>query len=124
MRLNNFFSKMYFVAFYQDYRNRVCSGLAKYHGIEPGAERKSRRRPSDGTRMSKRSPMKKKKDTDTSNSSEGEAKIQNQRLRLRRNIAPLYKDPLVSSKLEMIKNIRAKRAVEETKKMEAIDRAR
>lgn len=114
---------MYFVAFYQDYRNRVCSGLAKYHGIEPGAERKSRRRPSDGTWMSKRSPMK-KKDSDTSNSSEGEAKIQNQRLRLRRNNAPHYKDPLVSSKLEMIKNIRAKRAVVETKKTEAIERAR
>ncbi|XP_030971124.1 uncharacterized protein LOC115991516 isoform X2 [Quercus lobata] len=106
-----------------DYRNRVCSGLAKYHGIEPGAERKSRRRPSDGTRMSKRSPMK-KEDSDTSNSSEGEAKIQNKRSRLRRNSAPLYKDPLVSSKLEMIKNIRAKRAVVETKKMEAIERAR
>ena len=113
---------MYFVAFYQDYRNRVCSGLAKYHGIEPGAERKSRRRPSDGTRMSKRSPMK-KKDSDMSDSSEGEAKIQNKRSRLRRNSAPLYKDPLVSSKLEMIKNIRAKRAVVETKKMEAIERA-
>ncbi|KAM3699130.1 hypothetical protein ACJW31_05G002200 [Castanea mollissima] len=106
-----------------DYRNRVCSGLAKYHGIEPGAERKSRRRPSDGTRMSKRSPMK-KKDSDMSNSSEGEAKIQNQRLRLRRNNAPYYKDPQASSKLEMIKNIRAKRAVVETKKTEAIERAR
>ncbi|KAL4625139.1 hypothetical protein ACB092_05G002700 [Castanea dentata] len=106
-----------------DYRNRVCSGLAKYHGIEPGAERKSRRRPSDGTRMSKRSPMK-KKDSDMSNSSEGVAKIQNQRLRLRRNNAPHYKDPLASSKLEMIKNIRAKRAVVETKKTEAIERAR
>jgi hypothetical protein len=113
---------MYFHASYQEYRNRVCSAQAKYHGIQPGDERKPRRRPSDGTRMSKRSPM--KKASDTSNYSNGEAEIQNQRLRSRRNSAPLYKDPLVSSKMEMIKNIRAKRAAVETKKTEAIERAR
>ena len=36
---------------------KVCSTMAKYHGIQPGDERKPRRRPSDSTQMSKRSPM-------------------------------------------------------------------
>ncbi|KAL6576914.1 hypothetical protein OROMI_011190 [Orobanche minor] len=36
----------------------------------------------------------------------------------------MYKDPLASSKMEMIKNIRAQRAATETKKTEAIARAR
>ncbi|XP_028078201.1 uncharacterized protein LOC114280066 [Camellia sinensis] len=37
---------------------------------------------------------------------------------------PLFKDPLASSKLEMIKNIRAERAAAENKKTEAIERAK
>lgn len=36
----------------------------------------------------------------------------------------MYKDPLANSKLEMIKNIRAQRVAAETKKTEAIERAR
>ncbi|XP_041000749.1 uncharacterized protein LOC121246622 [Juglans microcarpa x Juglans regia] len=106
-----------------EYRDRVCSGLAKYHGIPPGTERRSRTRPSGGTRMSRRDPTKKRAG-EIKNSSMGETKIQKQRLRLRRNSAPSYKDPLASSKLEMIKNIRAERAVAETKKTEAVERAR
>ncbi|KAK9290181.1 hypothetical protein L1049_008347 [Liquidambar formosana] len=43
---------------------------------------------------------------------------------LNRSKEPLYKDPLASSKLEMIKNIRAQRAAAETKKTEAIERAK
>jgi hypothetical protein len=110
-------------ASYQEYRDRVCSGLAKYHGIDPGTERKPRRRPSGGAQTSRRRPIIKKRASDN-NYAKAESKIKTQRLRLRRNSAPQYIDPLASSKLEMIKDIRAKRAVADTKKTEAIERAR
>lgn len=97
--------------------------MAKYHGIQPGAERKPRR-PSDGAQTPRRRPTTKKRASDTNHYSTGVSKIQKQRVRLRRNSAPMYKDPLASSKLEMIKDIRAKRAVSDTKKTEAIERAR
>lgn len=97
--------------------------MAKYHGIPPGAERKPRRRPSSGTQTRRRSPAKRKAG-DPNISSTRETKIQSQQLRVRKRSAPLYKDPLASCKLEMIKNIRAERTVAETKKIEAIERAR
>lgn len=46
------------------------------------------------------------------------------RISLKRNNTPLYKDPLASSKLEMLKNIRAQRAAAENKKIEAVARAK
>lgn len=46
------------------------------------------------------------------------------RNRLKRNNSPLYKDPLASSKLEMLKNIRTQRAAAENKKIEAVARAK
>ncbi|KAE8667176.1 Muscle M-line assembly protein unc-89, putative isoform 2 [Hibiscus syriacus] len=42
-----------------EYRKRVCSGLAKFHGIPSGAERKPKRKPTAGT-QSKQSPLKRK----------------------------------------------------------------
>ncbi|KAA8541569.1 hypothetical protein F0562_022721 [Nyssa sinensis] len=71
----------------------------------------------------KRSPVKKKViDADTS--AGNETKSQSQRPRLRRSNMTHYKDPLVSSKLEMIKNIKAQRTAAETKKTEAVEHAR
>lgn len=104
------------------YRNRVCAGLAKYHGTPAGAERKPRRRPSEATE-STRNNSKKKNTSDVRSSSRVESKRQIQHLRRRRN-GPSYKDPLANSKLEMIKNIRSERTAAETKKLEAIERAR
>ncbi|GAV87315.1 LOW QUALITY PROTEIN: hypothetical protein CFOL_v3_30741, partial [Cephalotus follicularis] len=107
-----------------DYRDRVCSALAKYHGTPAGAGRKPKRRPSGVTESGKQDSTKKKA-SDTKDYSKGETKNQLQQLRLRkRSTTPLYKDPLVSSKLEMIKNIRAQRDAAESKKIEAIERAR
>ncbi|EXB64651.1 hypothetical protein L484_017984 [Morus notabilis] len=105
------------------YRERVVSALARYHGIEPGTERKPRRKPSDSSQSPTRSPAKKDLN-DANKSSKSEMKIQTPRPKVGRRKALLYKDPLVSSKLEMIKNIRAQRAAAETKKIEAIERAR
>ncbi|WZY96771.1 hypothetical protein YC2023_069100 [Brassica napus] len=98
------------------YRERVCSGLAKYHGIPEGAERR-RRRPSGNAEPRKKTPP-----TKTTRVSETVRKVQVVKVRKRRT--PVYKDPLASSKLEMIKSIRAKRVAEESKKMDAVQRAR
>ncbi|CAI9766053.1 unnamed protein product [Fraxinus pennsylvanica] len=105
------------------YRNRVCSALAKFHGIPDVVERKPRRKPSEGGQTRKRSPPKKKvNEKDNLSKPENENEIL--RIRLKRNNTPLYKDPLASSKLEMLKNIRTQRAAAENKKIEAVARAK
>ena len=90
--------------------------MAKYHGIPDGAERR-RRRPSGNAE-----PRKKSSPTKITRVSETVRKVQVVKVRKRRT--PVYKDPLASSKLEMIKSIRAKRVAEESKKMDAVQRAR
>ncbi|OMO70524.1 Intron-encoded nuclease 2 [Corchorus capsularis] len=110
-----------------DYRERVCSGLAKYHGIPAGTERKPKRKPTGGTvsgsTRPKQSPSKRKA-SDVKYSSASETISPIERIRLRRKNKPLFKDPMASSKLEMIKNIRAQRAAEDSKKTEVVERAR
>ncbi|KAG7600510.1 Nuclease associated modular domain 3 [Arabidopsis suecica] len=100
------------------YRERVCSGLAKYHGIPVGVERR-RRRPRSDAEPRKKNPTKK-----STRDSESERQSQVQVVKVRKRKTPVYKDPLASSKLEMIKSIRAKRVAEESKKMDAVERAR
>ncbi|XP_011048638.1 PREDICTED: uncharacterized protein LOC105142620 [Populus euphratica] len=97
-----------------EYRERVFSGISKYHGTPVGAERKPRRRPSGARQDSARR---------TNDTEKGDTRSSIQQLR-RRSKTPSYKDPLAPSKLEMIKNIRAGRTATETKKNEAIERAR
>ncbi|CAL5381859.1 unnamed protein product [Camellia sinensis] len=104
------------------YRDRVCTALYKYHGTPVGAERKPKRRPSSERQPRTQNPTKKKAN-DTDNSTGNVTESQKRRTRLRSNM-PLFKDPLASSKLEMIKNIRAERAAAENKKTEAIERAK
>ncbi|KAJ4896763.1 Uncharacterized protein Rs2_23557 [Raphanus sativus] len=98
------------------YRERVCSGLAKYHGIPEGGERR-RRRPSGNAEPRKKSPANKP-------TREPERQIKVKVVKVRKRRTPVFKDPLASSKLEMIKSIRAKRVAEESKKMDAVERAR
>ncbi|XP_028100561.1 uncharacterized protein LOC114299917 isoform X3 [Camellia sinensis] len=104
------------------YRDRVCTALYKYHGTPVGVERKPKRRPSSEGQPRTQNPTKKKAN-DTDNSTGNVTESQKRRTRLRSNM-PLFKDPLASSKLEMIKNIRAERAAAENKKTEAIERAK
>ncbi|XP_015069772.1 uncharacterized protein LOC107014398 isoform X1 [Solanum pennellii] len=106
-----------------DYRSRVQSALSKYHGIPDGVERRPRRKPANDEQTRKRSPPKKKAN-ELDNLVKPEPKSQVQRVRLRRKNTPMYKDPLASSKLEMIKNIRAQRAGIDQKKIEAVMRAK
>ncbi|KAE8722909.1 peroxisome bioproteinsis protein 2 [Hibiscus syriacus] len=105
-----------------EYRERVCSGLAKFHGIPSEAERKPKRKPTSGTQC-KQIPLKRKA-SDTIDSSASETISPIELIRIRRRNKSLYKDPMANSKLEMLKNIRAQRAAEETKKTEAVERAR
>ncbi|KAL8466449.1 hypothetical protein ACS0TY_035512 [Phlomoides rotata] len=104
-----------------EYRNRVCSGLAKFHGIPEGVERKPRRKPA-GDGQTQRSPRKSDETDDLV--AKRKARSQNQQIRSKRSGAPSYKDPLASSKLEMLKSIRAQRATVINKKSEAITRAK
>ncbi|KAI5602298.1 hypothetical protein BDE02_01G146700 [Populus trichocarpa] len=101
-----------------EYRERVFSGISKYHGTPVGAERKPRRRPSGGSQSARQDSTRRTNDTE-----KGDTRSPTQQLR-RRSKTPSYKDPLARSKLEMIKNIRAERTATETKKNEAVERAR
>ncbi|KAG8388450.1 hypothetical protein BUALT_Bualt02G0127100 [Buddleja alternifolia] len=100
-----------------EYRNRVWSGLAKFHGISERVERKPKRKPCADGQTKKRSAKKKDEIDNLTNH-------EIQRVRLKRSKAPLYKDPFASSKLEMLKNIRAQRAAPMNQKSEAITRAK
>ncbi|PIA50484.1 hypothetical protein AQUCO_01300901v1 [Aquilegia coerulea] len=101
-----------------EYRERVCSALEKYHGTPVGTQKqRPRRNPSENSE-SPRSPVKRKVKDDSGFERNSQARSRPKRR------APKYKDPLADSKLEMIKNIRAQRMAMETKKIEAVKRAR
>ncbi|XP_073271057.1 uncharacterized protein [Primulina huaijiensis] len=102
-----------------EYRDRVCYGLAKYHGIPEGVERNPRKMPSIDGQTRKTSTRKKIESDDLA-----KHETKNQIIRLKKSNTTLYKDPLASSKLEMLKNIRAQRDAAINKKSEAISRAK
>ncbi|KAE9598072.1 putative nuclease associated modular domain 3 [Lupinus albus] len=106
-----------------EYRGRVVSALAKYHGSEAGAERKPRRRPSVRTQPIRKNPIV-KKDTKTSTNNVKNIPKVVYPIQLKKSKSPAYKDPLVNSKLQMIKNIRAQRAAAETEHAQAVAQAR
>ncbi|XP_075506909.1 uncharacterized protein LOC142543493 [Primulina tabacum] len=102
-----------------EYRDRVCSGLAKFYGTPEGVERKPRKKPSIDEQTRKTSTKKKVESNDLA-----KHETKDQRIRLKKSSTPLYKDPFASSKLEMLKNIRAQRVAAMNKKSEAISRAK
>lgn len=103
-----------------DYRERICSAIAKYHH---STERKPRTRPSYSAQPTKKKKPITKRDSDTSIVVKSASKIVKP-IQLRKRKSPAYKDPLVNSKLEMIKNIRAQRASVDTRQTQAIQQAR
>nr|GMD37129.1 uncharacterized protein LOC109192550 [Ipomoea batatas] len=105
-----------------DYRNRVCSSLAKFHGTRDGVERKPRRKPSsDGQTQNRRPPNKK---VDIGGVTVHNHRPQTKQATIKKSYTPKYKDPLAHSKLEMLRNIRARRAVADNEKIEAVKRAK
>ncbi|KAK7275485.1 hypothetical protein RIF29_16604 [Crotalaria pallida] len=101
-----------------EYCNKVYSAKAKYHGTE-GAERKPRR-PSDGAKSSRWNPIP-RMDAKANIHVKNGTKILNQ---IKKSKSAPYKDPLASSKLEMIKTIRVQRAAADTKLTKTIEQAR
>ncbi|XP_077236513.1 muscle M-line assembly protein isoform X2 [Tasmannia lanceolata] len=106
------------------YRDRVCSALAKYHGTPAGAQRKPRRKPTGEIRPVNGSPPRKRFSECNNTDGTDCKKLVKAGLKQKRSAIPSYKDPLASSKLEMIKKIRAQRASMETRKREATERAK
>ncbi|XP_061340911.1 uncharacterized protein LOC133287344 isoform X2 [Gastrolobium bilobum] len=100
-----------------EYRGRVCSAMAKFHGTEM----KPSRLTDDG--QSTRRNIVMKKDIDTDTSVKRGTEIPNQ-IWLEKSKSPAHNDCLMSSKPEMIKSIREQRAAAETKLTKAIERAR
>lgn len=112
---------MTLLGFSQGYRERVCSALEKYHGVPVGTKkREPRKRPSKDTESVRSHVKRRVKEAHYDSGSERKSQARSRRKRS----APKYKDPLADSKLEMIKNIRAQRMAMETKKTEAMERAR
>ncbi|KAG1366998.1 hypothetical protein COCNU_13G007880 [Cocos nucifera] len=88
-----------------EYRDRVCTALAKYYATAIGAERKQRRRPTGKTPL--------KMDS-----------VEKKTISKRKRTSIPYKDPMARPKLEMIKRIRAQRVAMEAKKRKAMNRAK
>ncbi|XP_072982149.1 uncharacterized protein [Typha latifolia] len=103
------------------YRERVCTALAKYHGTPVGAE-KRRRRPANEASV-KRETVRRKPVQPIGIADETKS-TKDITSRRKKNVTPSYKDPMSSTKLEMIKKIRAQRATIESKKREATERAK
>ena len=95
--------------------------MAKYYESADGAERKVKRKSSSRS-QTPRTP--KKKLSSAERLIVIERKVKNQSSKLKKRTAPKYKDPLASSKLEMLKNIRAQRVASEASKNEAVERAK
>ncbi|KAF6153967.1 hypothetical protein GIB67_041233 [Kingdonia uniflora] len=102
------------------YRERVQSAQLKYHGTPVGAKRRLRRKPSGDAQSLSRNPLKKNA---ASSGYENESKSQRW-FRLKKNSEASYKDPLIDSKLQMIKNIRTQRSSIETNRTKAVQRAK
>ncbi|KAI8544775.1 hypothetical protein RHMOL_Rhmol08G0321200 [Rhododendron molle] len=107
-----------------EYRRRVHGALVKYHGSRVGVERKPKKQPSVDRQARPQGPPKKKAKERAIPIVKVTKSPKNSSTKPLRRNKPQYKDPLASSKLEMIKNIRAQRAAVETKKTEAIVQAK
>lgn len=107
---------------WQEYRERVYTGMSKHYGAPVGATRKLTRK--NYNKQSGRIKLSKNKADDCEIASRTDSNGKVQQLKLAKSNKPRYNDPLAFSKLEMIKNIRARRAASENKAIEAVERAR
>ncbi|CAL5004500.1 unnamed protein product [Urochloa decumbens] len=105
----------------QEYRERVCSGIASYHGSCTGTKTPRKPRPAEEPGL-KRETMKKKSVQARVVSLE-DAHGKGATVKRKKSATP-YKDPMAGQKLEMLSKVRAQRAALEIEKKEAIKRAR
>ncbi|EPS63459.1 hypothetical protein M569_11323, partial [Genlisea aurea] len=111
-----------------EYRDRVISGLAKYHGTPVGAEERQKKE-----KEKKKKPVnnvdshvRRRPKNDTMMSSVLQKLETKGSAVPRRSKAPSYKDPFSNHKLEMLKSIKAQReaAATDHQGSEAVSRAR
>ncbi|KAK4773965.1 hypothetical protein SAY87_028984 [Trapa incisa] len=101
-----------------DYRERVFSGMAKYHGTDDQSERKPGRRTSSEMMSDMLTTWKKK--TDLAESASNKCSIKQSTVWIS-NKSPYY-DPLANSKLKMIQKIRSQRKASESEIAKAVER--
>uniref|UniRef100_A0A0D9XIE7 Nuclease associated modular domain-containing protein n=1 Tax=Leersia perrieri TaxID=77586 RepID=A0A0D9XIE7_9ORYZ len=105
----------------QEYRERVCSGIASYHGSSSGT--KVPRKPRSPREPGVKRETTKKKPHQSRLARLEDAHGTTPTVKRKKSATP-YKDPMAGEKLEMITKIRAQRAALEVEKKEAIKRAR
>ncbi|KAF8656674.1 hypothetical protein HU200_060536 [Digitaria exilis] len=105
----------------QEYRERVCNGIAHYHGSSPGT--KSPRKPRPAEELGLKRETSKKKYLQARAVSLEDADGKGTTVKRKKSAIP-YKDPMAGEKLEMLSKIRAQRAALEIEKKEATKRAR
>lgn len=100
----------------QDYRQRVRTGMIKHYGLTFDSEKKQKKKPartSSSNRKISTQPIIDKSET--------KSVIVH---KVKKKDAPTYKDPMVSTKLEIIKKMKDQRLARERKKREAAERAK
>ncbi|XP_019430296.1 PREDICTED: uncharacterized protein LOC109337708 isoform X2 [Lupinus angustifolius] len=100
-----------------EYARKVCSAKTKLHGIE-----RKPRRPSGAQSRSSNHIV--KINANTNINVKSDTNVLNQIKLKKINSPPTYKDPLVSSKFDMIKTVRVQRAAADTELIKAIEQAR
>ncbi|XP_020095782.1 uncharacterized protein LOC109715267 isoform X3 [Ananas comosus] len=113
-----------------EYRERVCTALANYHGTHAAVERKHRRK-ANGETIVRKSYVK-KKTVRRGGDVEGNAVVEVAAIRkvnslaaIRKvNVNPSFKDPMASSKFGMIQRIKEQREALKTRRKEAAERVR
>lgn len=105
----------------QEYRERVCSGIASYHGSSSVTKTPRKPRPVGEPGVKKQTT--KKKPMQAKPVSLEDAHGKSAAVKRKKSATP-YKDPMAVEKLEMISKIRAQRTAQEIEKKEAIRRAR
>ncbi|KAJ3703450.1 hypothetical protein LUZ61_007155 [Rhynchospora tenuis] len=99
-----------------EYRQRVHTGIIRHHGSASDSEKKQKRKPARTSSSNReKSAQPKIVESEIESVTVHEQTTKN---------APSYKDPMVSTKLEMIKKIRGQRLAKDRKKREAVERAK
>lgn len=119
-----------FCNFLKKYRERVCTALANYHGTHAAVERKQRRKANSETIV--RKSYVKKKTVRRGGHVEGNAVVEVAAIRkvnslssIRKvNVNPSFKDPMASSKFDMIQRIKEQREALKTRRKEAAERVK
>jgi hypothetical protein len=90
--------------------------MIKYHGLRSDSEKKQKKRPAKTSSSNRKT---------YTQSIIDESEIKSVVVRkIKKKDAPTYKDPMVSTKLEMIKKMKDERLAREREKKAAVERAK